>query len=287
MLRDYKKTDFTSLTYTAMRCSMSCALKNNLMPHSKKSLCFASPLKAVIVFILFCQTVVAQTDSHSEKLEIPEPLMFDLVRGLGARQGELEINSLADFPLNHASNRGVDWAPEVEYALFNNFAIEAELPLNNFKVEAYKMALQWTLGTSKNNKYIHGIQVIGETYAHKSLTELNLLYIPAYRFNKVWSAIGLFGVMFEFGEDRASKNNTILLNASVFANLNERTVVGLEINNSDPTFQKVDDNAMELLLLPQVHYAFDKGFSFQFGLGAKFANGDTDASAVARVIKSF
>jgi hypothetical protein len=49
--------------------------------------------------------------------------MFDLVRGLGAKQGELEINSLTDFPLNNTSNRSVEWAPEVEYALFNNFGV--------------------------------------------------------------------------------------------------------------------------------------------------------------------
>ena len=160
-------------------------------------------------------------------------------------------------------------------------------PMNDFELEAYKMAIQWTMGSSKNNKFIHGIQVIGESYKHINLLELNFLYVPAFRFNEVWSAIGLFGVMLESGNDAAEKNYTILLNASVFADINERTVVGLEINNSDPTFQGLDDNEMELLILPQVHFEFEKGYSLQLGFGTKFYDSEADVSGVARIIKTF
>lgn len=244
-------------------------------------------LKIFVVLLLSCNSVIGQDDSIQESVYVPEPLMFDLVRGLGAKQGELEINSLADFPLNDASPRGVEWAPEIEYALFNNFAIELEFPFNNFELEAYKMAVQYTIGSSKNNKFIHGIQLIAETYIHDDLLELNFLYVPAYRFNDVWSAIGLFGVMLESGADAAEKNYTILLNASIFADINKHMVVGLEINNSDPTFQRIDDNDMELLILPQTHYEFENGFAIQFGAGPKFNQGKTNGSAVLRVIKSF
>lgn len=237
--------------------------------------------------LLSSSIVIGQVQSNKETVVVPEPLMFDLVRGLGAKKGELEINTLADFPLNNSSERGVEWAPEIEYALFNNFAVEFELPLNNFELEAYKMAIQWTMGSSNNNKFIHGIQVIGEKYVHDDIFELNLLYVPAYRFNEIWSAIGLFGIMVESGSDSPDNNSTVLLNASVFADLNKNTVVGLEINNSDPTFQKIDNNEMELLILPQAHYEFDSGFSLQFGFGPKFSDGKTNASAVLRVIQSF
>jgi len=257
------------------------------MPVLKFHRYFLKALKFSFVFVLTFNSVVAQEHDSNEIVSIPEPLNFDLVRGLGARQGELEINALADFPLNYTSSREVEWAPEIEYALFNNFAVELEFPFSNFDLEAYKVALQWTMGTSKNNKFIHGIQVIAEKYIHDDILELNFLYIPAYRFNETWSAIGLFGVMAESGDDAADKKSTILLNASVFANLNEHTVVGLELNNSDPTFQKVDDNEMELLVLPQVHYEFDSGFAMQFGLGPKFSDEKTKASAVLRVIQSF
>lgn len=239
--------------------------------------------------VLLCTFVHsnAQSNTNERIVSVPEPLMFDLVRGLGARQGELEINTLADFPLNNNSLRGVEWAPEVEYALFNNFAIEVEFPFEDGELEAYKMAVQWTMGVSENNKFIHGIQVIAETLRFDDLTEFSFLYVPAYRFNNIWSTIGLFGVMLETGADAADKKNTILLNASLFANINETTVIGLELNNTDPTLQKIDDNEMSLLILPQAHYEFDSGWAFQVGFGPNITNNDTDLSGVLRVIKSF
>ncbi|WP_136481745.1 hypothetical protein [Cognatitamlana onchidii] len=239
------------------------------------------------IFLLNCHILFSQNEPIKETVSIPEPLMFDLVRGLGAKQGELEINALADFPLNKAKSRGVEWAPEIEYALFNNFAVELEFPFKNFELEAYKMAIQWTIGSSKNHKFIHGIQVMGEAYIHEDILELNFLYVPAYRFNNIWSCIGLFGVMLESGADAAKKKHTIILNASVFTDLNKHTVVGLEINNSDPTFQSIDNNDMELLVLPQAHYEFESGLAFQFGLGPKFYENQVDASAVLRIIKTF
>lgn len=238
-------------------------------------------------FILICNSLYAQEKESHFIVHIPEPLMFDLVKGLGANIGELEINSLADFPINNISERGVDWAPEIEFVAFKNFAIELEFPMNNFDLEAYKAAIQWTIGTSKNNKFVHGIQVLGEKYVHNDLFELNLLYVPAYRFNEVWSAIGLFGVMLESGADSPKKNNTIILNASVFADISENTVVGLELNNTNPTLHEIDDNEMELLVLPQIHYEIKNGYSIQLGMGAYFSESNIDASGIFRVIKSF
>ena len=151
------------------------ALKSNNITDYKYSNYYLKSLRTLVVFLLSYNSVFSQDKLIQETVSIPEPLMFDLVRGLGAKQGELEINSLADFPLNNGSNRGVEWAPEIEYALFDNFAIELEFPLNNFELEALKMAIQWTIGSSKNNKFIHGIQVIGEKYIHDDIFELNFL----------------------------------------------------------------------------------------------------------------
>jgi hypothetical protein len=71
--------------------------------------------------------------------------------------------------------------------------------MNNIELEAYKGAIQWTIGTSINKNFIHGIQVIGERYIHADIFEFNILYIPAYRFTEIWSLIGLFGIMLEYG----------------------------------------------------------------------------------------
>ena len=131
------------------------------------------------------------------------------------------------------------------------------------------------------------MQILGEMYIHDDLTELNLLYVPAYRFNEIRSAIGLFGVMFEFGSDAADKSHTAIINASVFADINKHTVVGVEVNNTNAMFQRIDDNEMDWLLLPQAHYEFENGFSLQFGVGPRISDAGTDGSAVLRVIKTF
>jgi len=226
------------------------------------------------LLLAFFKTNV-QDFRENDPIEIPEPLMFDLVRGLGARQGELEVNTLADYPLSNFSERGVEWAPEIEYAIFNNLAVELEFPMNNIELEAIKVATQWTIGNSQNGKFIHGIQVLGERYLHDDIFELNFLYVPAYKFKQVWSAIALIGVMLESGAEAAADNSTILLNASIFANLKENMVVGLEFNNTNPGFQEIDDNDMELLILPQFHYEWANGISIQTGLGPRFDEGET------------
>ena len=71
-------------------------------------------------------------EPHAEDhpLHIPEPLIFDLVRGLGAERGEFEANVLGEFPLGDKSGRGIEWAPEVEYAIVDGFALEFEVPFH-------------------------------------------------------------------------------------------------------------------------------------------------------------
>jgi len=143
------------------------------------------------------------------------------------------------------------------------------------------------MGSSRNNKFIHGIQFLSESYFDDAITELSLLYVPAYRFNETWSAIGLFGMMLELGSDAVNDNYTILLNASVFADLSDRIVDGIEFNNTNPTIQEIDSNEMEWLILPQLHYEFFNGFSVQTGLGVRFTDERNFTTASLRVIKSF
>ncbi|MBT8181470.1 MAG: hypothetical protein KJO53_07770, partial [Eudoraea sp.] len=87
-------------------------------------------------FLILCLSglfspLAAQEQLPEETHDIPEPMIFDLVRELGARQGELEINVLAEFPLNNNTSRHIEWAPEIEYAIWDNFAVEFELPIED------------------------------------------------------------------------------------------------------------------------------------------------------------
>lgn len=244
-----------------------------------------------ILFNLFClcclwPQVFAQEESHEEQHDIPEPMIFDLVRELGTKQGEIEINVLAEFPLSSISSRHIDWAPEIEYAIWDNFAVEFELPFEDAKLEALKTALQYTFGKSKSGRYIHGTQFMVEKFRKIDKWDISLLYIPAYRFDPVWSVLALLGVRQQVGSDSQNKTTTLLLNATVFAEISDHTALGLEFNNSDPgNFDEEEE--LELLVMPQLHLELSKHWSLQTGLGAEFKEHGVNTTAALRMIAEF
>ncbi len=244
-----------------------------------------------ILFNLFCLSclwlqVFAQEESHEEQHDIPEPMVFDLVRELGAKQGELEVNVLAEFPLSSISSRHIDWAPEIEYAVWDNFAVEFELPLEDAKLEALKTALQYTFGKSKSGRFIHGTQFMVEKFRKIDKWDISLLYIPAYRFDLIWSVLALVGVRQQVGADSQNKTTTLLLNATVFAEISERTSLGLEFNNSDPgDFDEEED--LELLVMPQIQLELSEHWSLQTGIGAEFTDENVNATGALRMIAEF
>lgn len=218
--------------------------------------------------------------------DIPEPMVFDLVRELGARQGELEINVLAVFPLSSNSSHFVEWAPEIEYAIWDNFAVEFELPIEDGTLEAIKVALQYTFGKSKSGGFIHGTQFMVEKIRSIDKWDLSLLYIPAYKFNEIWSVLALVGLRQQVGSESQDKTTTLLLNATVFAKISERITLGMEFNNSDPgNFDEEEEP--ELLVMPQVHIEFSDHWSVQTGVGCEFTGSQVNATGAIRMIAEF
>ena len=244
-----------------------------------------------LLFNIFCLSclwlqVLAQEESHEALDDIPEPMVFDLVRELGAKQGELEINVLAEFPLSSTSSRHIDWAPEIEYAIWDDFAVEFELPFEDGTLEALKIALQYTFGESASGRFIHGTQFMVEKIRKTDKWDISLLYIPAYRFNSIWSVLALLGVRQQVGSDSQNKTTTLLLNATIFAEITERTSLGLEFNNSDPgDFDEGEE--LELLIMPQIQIQFSEHWSLQTGLGAEFTEEGVNATAALRMIAEF
>src|SRR5687768_11820624 len=85
----------------------------------------------------------------------PEPMIFDLVDPLGAKKGEVEINTLLDFSPRTGQ---LEWSPEIEYSFADNYAVEFELPLENTFAKEYKVSLQGTFGKLDKGRMIHGWQ---------------------------------------------------------------------------------------------------------------------------------
>jgi hypothetical protein len=215
-------------------------------------------------------------------------MVFDLVRGLGARKGELETNALAEFPLNRTSSRKIEWAPEIEYAFADGLAIEFELPFEDGELESYKAAFQWTICQPRGGRFIHGTQFMAVRSVDGESWELTALYIPAYRFSQVWSVLGMVGLREQIGEDRRRDVSSILLNAAVFADVSERTTLGLELNNTNPNNAiEQSETEFKLLVMPQLHQEITDHLSLQLGLGGQFTSKHFDTTFALRTIYEF
>jgi hypothetical protein len=222
-----------------------------------------------------------RSGATDHRIHVPEPMFFDLVRGLGARQNETEANVLAQFPLNRGNERSIEWAPEVELAVFDDVGLELELPFHDGTLDAYKFAAQFTFGQSESRRFIHGTQLIVEKARHQSKVETSALYIPAHRFDEHWSTLWMIGARTEFGDDR-EHDLTLLLNGTVFYESGGRATYGVETNFASP-----GGGEETILLMPQVHLELALEWTLQLGMGVEFGVEKTDGTAAVRLITTF
>lgn len=231
---------------------------------------------------------------------IAEPMVFDLIRPLGAKRGEAEVNVLGLVPLSNQSKRvdnvsdplglvrrsadrkGIEWAPEIEYALCDGIAVEFEVPMEKAQLEAYKGAGQVTFGTAFDHRFIHGAQVIVQYDRHPGLWTTTLLYLAGFRFDETWSVFGMFGTRAEVVGDVQNKTVELLANVTLLADVTDRVVAGIETNTS-----QAFDGHTEVLLMPQLHYEIDRHWMIQVGVGARFTTGFVLPEAGFRVIREF
>ncbi len=195
----------------------------------------------------------------SIKPRIPEPMVFDLVRPLGAQKGEIEVNSLFEMPL-HGPDRQLNWAPEIEVAFTENMAIEFELPFENSSIAEYKMALQGTAGTYGNHKGIHGWQTIMRVDRKDQYINADLLYLNGYKLNPSWAVFTMNGFRRETnGLDRGLAG---VSNATLFYTPSKHVVYGLESN-----FKVGGPLPRRWLLMPQTHFRVVDDVNLQVGVG--------------------
>ncbi|WP_315764366.1 hypothetical protein [Sphingomonas sp. Y38-1Y] len=211
--------------------------------------------------------------------DIPEPMVFDMIRPLGAKKGELEINALATTPLSGQS-RVVEWAPEIEYAVTDGFAIEFELPFENARLTELKLGLQKTFGTMDNGRIAHGVQYLGIYDRHDDSASHAVLYMIGRRHSEKLSTMTMVGV----GDVRVGQPESeagLLVNHSTFYHIAEDKVAGLELN-----YKSGQDGGV--LAMPQYHGSLAKKVAIQAGAGVDKQRG-AKARPVAglRLIREF
>lgn len=201
-------------------------------------------MKKIIALLLFPLSLYAGT--------YPEPMVYDLMRGLDARQGELEFNTL------YLANG--DYSPEIEYAVKDGWALELETPVKRNEVESLKWGTQYTLATSENSMI--GLQAMMEDYLHQSRSDLSLTLIVNLKLSDYWFFTGIGGIRSAV-ESRRLDHHVSVLNASLFYKIHDKLALGLE---HDENVYFVDKQ-MHLHTIPQVSYRINPNIKFQAGVG--------------------
>jgi len=215
--------------------------------------------------------------AHNGLIDFPEPMVFDMVRGLGAEQGEVEVNTLVLVPTSPAA---AIWAPEIEAAVVDNFAIELEFGFYNLDLEALKLAFQGTVGMNDERGLGHGVQGLVEYLIDEDAFFSTALYILGVRLAPPLTLVAILGPALE-SHIQGKTYGGFVVNFTLFWAPHPRIVVGSEQNFEwFPNFYLIR-------WMPQIHLQVCSYFQIQAGFGFRHLDGHSSAEASARLVFEF
>ncbi len=229
------------------------------------------------------QVYPIHTVLNHEKTYLPEPMFFDLVRPLGAKKGEFEVNSLAYFPIKRQS-RNISWAPELEFTVRDGLAVEFEFPMHNNHLEAFKFAIQGTINQESKSNYVHGWQWISEYIINERIKEFTLIYLGGFHLNNDFSLFFMSGPRyvhhFKSKEGITPKPEfQALFNINFNKRISPHTTIALEQN-----YGRHFNIGHEYRIIPQVHYRMSHKFMMQVGLGYEWYLNSSHLALASRFI---
>lgn len=245
--------------------------------------------------------ITAQTsDTKPVKLHHAEPLYTDLIRDLGARKGEHELN-IGFGVKDEKTYYSYTGFAEYEFAIANRLGLEVEVPFEvnaaapgydkttvpGNRVEGIKLATQYTFLVSKKWQTSIAVGYIQEMEfspfrepgaALFSGTVYNPIFISAIRLTPNIHTLLYTGPEIEQDFATGHTTTTMAVNANlhyVFANGN---FAGVE-TNMDFSADKPD-----ITLRPQFKVAFSKSVSLGVLAGIPVSNHNHGLSAMTRMI---
>lgn len=207
----------------------------------------------------------AGTDPTRDAFQaFPEPMVYDLVRALGARKGELEVNMLMlARPLNNGALE-LAWAPEIEWAIRDGLAVEVELPIAHNQVAALKGAVQGTLAQGEDGTWAHGFQLLGEHELESRGTLVHATHIGNLRFGKRYTIVSIIGGLLDVHDGQVRFGAVVNVTPSYA--VSQLLTLSLETNQ---VIRAAADRSLgwTLRVIPQASVQVNHVLRLQFGAG--------------------
>lgn len=258
-----------------------------------------------LTLIISLNAAFAQTKKDTDKplkLSHAEPLYIDLIRDLGARKGEHELN--VGFGVNDEKQYiSYSGFAEYEFAVANRLGVEVEVPFEMYapasghanvslpgnRVEGIKLATQYTFWVSAKHQtsmaigYIQEMELpdfeaLGSNVALFKGTLYNPIFIAAKRLTPNVHTLLYTGPI--IAQEFATNTTETLLqvNANLHYVFNNGNFAGVETN------MEFSSEKPEIVLRPQFKMVFSKTVSLGVLAGIPVTHHNHGPSAMTRMI---
>lgn len=269
-----------------------------------------SYLSLLLTFLSFIITFAQDSIEAKEekmlppKVEHAEPLYIDLMRDLGARKGEAEIN-VGFGVASHKGFNEYNGFVEYEWAAADRLGLEVEIPFSfnnkksdndgsfnipNNKVEGIKLATQYTFLVNEKRKlsmgvaYVHEFELnnfkqLGHQGAVFTGMKMNPVFIAAKNYNQ-FNTLLYTGPVLEHDYKSRKVEVGATINASLMYVLpHSKNFIGLE-NNMD-----IDQEGFHYTLRPQLKLALQHNLMIGLVTGIPITKHEgTNLDVMTRII---
>lgn len=241
----------------------------------------------------------SETKSLTAKVSHAEPIYFDLIRDLGARRGEKELNvGMGMARMEHYTIHS--YLVEYEFAPLNRVGLELEVPFafhttSNLEkdshshgddgIEGIKAAIQYSFFVSEKLKTTMAVGYIFETrrkgfdLLHTTGSIHNPFFIVAKKWGNQFHTLIYTGPSYEHKRENSRTAVAWLLNTGVHYVLSgTKNFIGVEVN------QEVVDQRVETMVRPQLKLMLSKRSSLGLAVGLRVGENERDMDFLFRWI---
>ena len=255
--------------------------------------------RITFISFLFSCTLNAQ-QKELPKVHHAEPLYLDLVRDLGARKGEKEVNVGMEFA-KHKNYNEFMYLAEYEFAPVNRLGLEVEADFSfygnkkskaksmNHQLEALRFSSQYSFFVSEKTQTTFAVgysQIVDFNDFNKMKskqviagTNYNPFFIAAKKWGNNWHTLLFFSPIIEQSFEEKNVEMRWELNSSIYYNLPGTShYVGLEFNEA------LDDSEFSMVIHPEVKIKMNNQLAVGLVNGFSINHHSEDFSLFGRVI---